>query len=201
MKWTQEQLAEISALQEKRSLSRKGAVQFFRRHLKAQRKSAPVTQVRPAATKPAAKAPTAPRKQADTAQDVPLPALDSAIELRPVADSLAYTAHIKGRRAVVCFYQRNREKAANRFYSVTIREAVLADARKLAKAESLPLYIGVEVRVAGKLDQGWLLTEETYKAQKRNNTDMMLTPIARAAYAADLASKCGVKFEIAKEAK
>jgi len=54
------------------------------------------------------------------------------------------------------------------------------------------------VRVAGKLDQGWLLTDETFKAHKRGVTDMWLDNKARAAYAADPASKCGVRFEIAK---
>ena len=221
MKWTQEQLAEISTLQEKHTLTRKSAVQRFRRQLKAQGKaapapaapvsvlqepgtpdnSAPEAQTRAAVAAKAKKATTPGRKRDDAAQDVPLPPLDNVIELRPVAESLAHMATIRGRRAVVCFYQRNREKAANRFYSVTIREAVLADARKLAKAESLPLYIGVEVRVAGKLDQGWLLTEGIFKAHKRGVTDMMLTPIARAAYAVDPASKCGVRFEIAKETK
>jgi len=41
MKWTQEQLAEISTLQEKHSLTRKSAVQRYRRQLKAQGNAAP----------------------------------------------------------------------------------------------------------------------------------------------------------------
>ncbi len=41
MKWNESELAEIRALQEKYNLTRKSAVQRFRRALKAQGKAAP----------------------------------------------------------------------------------------------------------------------------------------------------------------
>lgn len=121
------------------------------------------------------------------------------LELRPVEDSRAFTAQINGHQTVVMFYERNRMKPANRYYGVTILEEVWKQAQHLAKASDLPLMIGLQIRVAGKLDQGYLLTLKTWKRFKQvGPTDVGLGKAARAAYAEDKECMVGVRFVIAK---
>jgi hypothetical protein len=124
----------------------------------------------------------------------------NTLELRPVPDSKTYTAAVRGQRAVVCFYERNRAEAAHRFDSVAINEAVWKDARKLAKNESLPLFVGLQIRVGGKLDSGYLVPLATFTKFKLRECDMGLGKAARTAYAEDAASMIGVRFVIAKAA-
>jgi hypothetical protein len=213
MKWNQEQLAEISTLQEKRSLSRKGAVQFLRRQLKAQGKAAPVavsgtpdksapenpTAGAPApAPKRVAKAKNATDKPADSpvATDAPRIAPETMLELRPVAESKAHTATIHGKRAVVCYYARYREETKNGNDSVAIAADVWKQSNALAKAEGLPLYVALQVFVGGKRWAGYLVPREVFMTWKKNECDFTLAKAARAAY--HEGGFVGHRFEIAK---
>lgn len=122
----------------------------------------------------------------------------NTLELRPVPDSKAFTAAVHGQRAVVCFYERNRAAAADRFDSVAINEAVWKDARKLAKIESLPLFVGLQIRVGGKLDSGYLVPLATFTKFKLRECDMGLGKAARTAYAEDKKCILDVRFVITK---
>ncbi len=200
MKWTQEQLAEISTIQETRSLSRKGAVQFFRRQLKAAPESGTPDNPAAPAKQPKAvvKAKKAKDRPADkpAASDAPRVAPETILEIRPVADSKAHTATIHGKRAVVCFYARYREEAKNGNDSVAIAADVWKQSNALAKAEGLPLYVGLQVYVAGKRWAGYLVPREVFMTWKKNECDFTLNKAARAAY--HEGRQVGYRFEIAK---
>lgn len=122
---------------------------------------------------------------------------EHTIELKAVPDTKVFTATVHGRKAVIVFQERNRSKADFRYNAITITETRLADASKVAKELNAPYYIGVQVRVGGKWDGGWLVPAPLYK-QFRSGNDFILKPNARAAYAADKSSVLGVRFQEAK---
>jgi hypothetical protein len=206
MKWTQEQLAEISTLQEKHSLTRKSAVQRFRRQLKVQGTAAPAQPEsgkpdKPAAPapKPAAKAKKAKDRPADkpAATEIPRVVPETTLELRPVDGVKAHTALVHGRKAVVAFQERNRAEASHRFDGVALSTARMEACKKLAKTESLPLYVGLQVRVGGKLDQGYLVTYDLWHKLTNDAGDFLLNNPARLAY--QEGGMVGIRFEFAKK--
>ena len=206
MKWTQEQLAEISTLQEKHSLTRKSAVQRLRRQLKMQCTAAPApesgTPDKPAAPAPKPKRAAKAKKAAKTAAspapatEIPRVAPETTLELKTVDGVKAHTALVRGRKAVVAFQERNRAEASHRFDGVALSTARMEACKKLAKAESLPLYVGLQVRVGGKLDSGYLINYEIWKKLTNPAGDFILSTPARLAY--QEGGMVGVKFEIAK---
>ncbi len=128
--------------------------------------------------------------------DVPRTPPDTALELRPVADSKAHTATIHGKRAVVCYYARYREVAKDGNNSVAIAADVWKQSNALAKAENLPLYVGLQVFVGGKRWAGYLVPREVFMQWKKNECDFTLAKAARAAY--HEMGAVGFRFEIAK---
>ncbi len=205
MKWTQENLAEIAALQEKHSLTRKSAIQRFRRALKANTIPAPAAapaqtaEATAPAPQPAKLAKKAKKKPADRPASNEIPnrvAPTTPVSLQLVAGLKVHTAKIQGRKAVVIFQERNREEASHRFDGVALSETRMEACKKFAKAESLPLYMALAVRVGGKLDQGYLVTYELWKKLTNPAGDFMLSAPARLAYAEG--GMVGVRFEIAK---
>lgn len=193
MKFTEEQLAEISTIQEQRSLTRKSAVQFYTRlHKKAA--AAPAQPAKPKAAKPAPETGTPEKPAAPARVDSPT----HQIILTPVAGYRAHTTVVHGKKAVVVFQERNRGKADARYNSVTVSDGKISDGVKAAKQSDLPLYIGLQVRVSGRWDSGWLIPAALFK-QWRRGQDFNLGIEARAAYAADKESLAGgVRFEAAK---
>src|SRR5712691_8745524 len=104
------------------------------------------------------------------------------VELEPMAEIKgAFLANVRGKRAVVCFHERNRAKAQGRFNSVTLRPARIKAAQSLAKTHNLPLFFGVQVRVRNKWDSGWLATPELFRKHKLGQTDFSLSESARKA--------------------
>jgi hypothetical protein len=194
MKFNEKQLAEIALIQEQRNLTRKSAVQFYTRQLKKQQPEA-AKETKPKAAPEQQKKPGKPEKQEAPAR------VDSPthhIELFPVAETSAYhTTLQKQGKAVVCFGERNRGSAAGRYNSVTLSEARYDAAQKAAKTLGLPLYIGLQVRVAGRWDSGWLIPVALFKQHKHGESDFSLGTQARIAYAgSDDALAGGVRFEI-----
>jgi hypothetical protein len=117
------------------------------------------------------------------------------LELEPVAEVKgAFIANVRGKHAVVCFHERNRAKAEDRFKSVTLRAARIKAAQSLAKTQNLPLFFAVQVRVRNKWDGGWLTTPELFRKHKLGRMDFSLSESARKAYAGN------VRFAVGKTA-
>ena len=117
------------------------------------------------------------------------------VELEPVTKIKgAFLAKVHGKRAVVCFHERNRTKAQARFKSITLRPARIKAAQSLAKGRNLPLFFGVQVRVGSKGDSGWLATSELFRKHKQGQMDFSLSESARKAYAGN------VRFAVGKTA-
>lgn len=152
-----------------------------------------------------AAAPKAAKVQAEKSgkPDSELPTKPGAVEveLTAVPDSKAYTARIHGHKAVVCYTERNRSAAAMRFNSLNLSKSRVADCKKLAAKESLPLFYAAQVRVLEKFDGGWLVSAETFNKVKGGFPAFLLSAAARELYAADKATIDGVKFTFAAEVK
>jgi hypothetical protein len=117
------------------------------------------------------------------------------INLEQVAQiSGVYYAKIGSKRVVVCFTARDRAAAATRYNSVTFPPARITAAKALAKTESLPLMFGVQVRVGGKWDSGWLVSAGTFKKHVIADSDFSLSAIARVAYQSAADSLLAVRF-------
>lgn len=119
------------------------------------------------------------------------------LDLEPMPQCKAFAAKVHGRNSMVVFQERNRSKADFRYNPVTIPESKFAGASRVAKQHSLPIYVGLQIRVNGKWDSGWLIPAVLFK-QWRRNQDFLLTADARSAYAADKSSVLGVRFQEAK---
>jgi hypothetical protein len=117
------------------------------------------------------------------------------VKLESVAEIKgAFLANMGGKRAVVCFHERNRAKAEDRFKSITLRAARIKAAQSLAKTQKLPLFFGVQVRVRNKLHGGWLATPELFRKHKQGQMDFSLSESARKAYVGN------VRFAVGKTA-
>jgi hypothetical protein len=140
-----------------------------------------------------------PKKAAKVQAEEParITAAKTTLELKSVESYKAFMATVHGKKAVVVFQERNRSKAELRNNPVTIPESRFADGSKLAKESGAPIYVGLQVKVAGRWDSGWLIPAVLFK-QWRRKQDFVLTPDARAAYAADKSSVLGVRFVEAK---
>lgn len=162
------------------------------------------------ASKPA-KAKTTPKPKAEKPAKPEKPAAPETpthpqheVELLPYSgpDSRdCYFAKVHGKRVAVRFQERNRAQAAARFNSITIREAATKDAAHVAKAEGLELWLGVQVRVDGKWNQGYLMPFSLAKAHFTSDCDFALSGAARRVYHEDKTTLEGVRFTIAKAAK
>ncbi len=154
------------------------------------------------AAKPKSKKKPAKAAQPEKPVDRRLPTKPAhEITLTPVPESRAYTATVHGKKVVVIFTERNRAKADARYNSVTVRTANIEDGKKAAKDLELPLYYGVQVRVAGKWDQGYLVTPELFKAQKQGEADFSLGIGAVHAYIDAKESPVAVRFSTARASR
>ena len=124
-------------------------------------------------------------------------AAKTTVDLKPVDGSKAFMATVHGKKAVVVFQERNRSKADFRNNPVTIPDSKFADGSKLAKESGAPIYVGLQVKVNGRWDAGYLIPAVLFK-QWRRGQDFILTADARAAYASDKSSVLGVRFQEAK---
>jgi hypothetical protein len=149
-------------------------------------------------TKKSAKQPK-PKKAAEVEAVEParITTAQHTLELKSVEGYKAFMATVHGKKAVVVFQERNRSKAELRNNPVTIPESRFADGSKLAKESGAPIYVGLQVKVAGRWDAGYLISAVLFK-QWRRKQDFVLTPDARAAYASDKSSVLGVRFQEAK---
>lgn len=140
-----------------------------------------------------------PKKAAKVVVEEParITAAKTTLDLKPVDGSKVFMATVHGKKAVVVFQERNRSKADFRNNNVTMPESKLADGSKLAKESGAPIYVGLQVKVNGRWDSGWLIPAVLFK-QHRRGKDFSLTSDARAAYMADKSSVVGVKFQEAK---
>jgi len=119
------------------------------------------------------------------------------LDLKPVDGSKVFMATVHGKKAVVVFQERNRSKADFRYNAVTIPDSKFADASKAAKESGAPIYVGLQVKVNGRWDSGWLIPAVLFKQHRRGN-DFNLSADSRAAYMADKSSLLGVRFQEAK---
>ncbi len=121
--------------------------------------------------------------------------------LQPVADiNGAFFGTLAGKKIVVCFHERKRAKVQDRFNSITLRTARIKAAQAIAKTESLPLFLGVQVRVGTRWDNGWLVSPELFRKFKQGASDFSLSEKAREAYVAAKAAVPGVRFTVTKAA-
>lgn len=214
---------EINLVMEKRGCNRKSASQWLRRQkspvsgnpaeqgmmaakldnlkaaaeAKAQPKTVAAQQPQveqPKAAKPARK-PAAPKTD-----DAPVPPSKPEVEfqLKQVEGVKgAFTSVVHGRKAIVCFIERDRASAGKRFNSLTYGSSRIADAQKAAKAAGLPIFYGAQVKVNGRWNGGWLIRAEVAQIHVVAPQDFRLGSPARIAYAADSQSYAGgCRFEI-----
>ena len=208
-------LAVVSKIQEAKSTTRQRANEFYRNQVKKlanpdienraeiiwenfQRGTTPEPAEKPVKAKAEKKAnepkvPKAAKVKAEVVE-VPLPALDREVELKPVADlSGVYTGKMLGGKHVVIWAERNRSNGADhRFESVGVSEGRLDKAKQYAKENDLPVALAVTVRVKDRLDQGYAIPVELFTKFKGKSMAVVLSVEARAAYAEK--GWAGVKF-------
>jgi hypothetical protein len=150
----------------------------------------------------AAKKEKAPKAEKVAKVDVPLPELDTEIELKPV-DGLPYvfTALLGGKKhACVQASVDHGNGADSRFGYIGVSERRLSAVKAHAKENDLPVAVCATVRLKGRLDQGYAVPLEVFEKFKMESKHALtLGSEARAAYAKD--GWAGVKFIEAKSEK
>lgn len=121
------------------------------------------------------------------------------ITLKPVAESRAFTATIHGQRVAVSYTHRNRADIGHKLNSVTVR--TLDDAKKLGKAEGLPVYVAVDVSVDGRWAHGWAIPVDLFYKTHQATADFSFSNKARLLYESDSAVLTGCKFKVAPAAE
>jgi hypothetical protein len=119
------------------------------------------------------------------------------IKLEETGTKGIYTAQIGGKLGVVIFQSRNRSKAQFKLNAVTVAASRLRKVGSVAAANgNAPVFVAVEISVAGRFNHSVCVTAETFKKIQTAHTDFPLGEKARAVFAADKKTIEGARFEI-----
>ena len=123
---------------------------------------------------------------------VELAELTREVELTPVVDEdskYVHTAVLFGKKHAVLFASaryEGEEATKARFYPVHVSETRLAEVKRYAAKNDLPVAVCVSVRIKGRLDQGYALQEEVFSKfsnkMSRGRVSVSLSGEARLAY-------------------
>jgi hypothetical protein len=112
-----------------------------------------------------------------------------------------FNAAIAGRKSVVVLVERNRAKADFKENAITIPTARLRAGLNASSEGKVPLFVAVEVSVAGRWNNSIIVTHDTFKAIKSGHSDFGLGAKARAIFEKASGTIEGAKFEIVEQAK
>jgi hypothetical protein len=119
------------------------------------------------------------------------------IKLEPTASKGIFLATIAGRKSVVIYQARNRSKAEYKLNAVTVAASRLRKVGKVsAENGNAPIFVAVEISVAGRFNNSVLVSAETFKKIQTAHTDFPLGEKARAVFAADKKTIEGARYEI-----
>jgi hypothetical protein len=128
----------------------------------------------------------APKSERAPRVEVPLPALEREVELKPVEElAHVFTANLFGKKTAVILAERNRLKVAGRFQAIGFSEKYLDAAVKYGKSNDLPVAVCAQVRVNGRVDQGYAIPLDVFskfKCKEGIAAAVNLRGDARAAY-------------------